>query len=170
MVMYVGYSGSGHNSTLPRPHSCYLFCLSSRLLFCIAGLHRVSCVGSGDKRDDDDGCGCCFAGACLCMCMCACVHARVCVCVCARAFVSGGSVRAVVTTFAGCGNQSFADGRGSNACFVSSYGVTVDVSGNVFAADDSQRIRKVTAGGGTRIGLVSLHARVADRNIGARLL
>ncbi len=76
----------------------------------------------------------------------------------------GGFVdRAVVTTLAGSGAASFADGSGSNVRFFNPRSVAVDASGNVFVADrDNQRIRKVTAGGGTRIGPVTLHARVAD--------
>jgi hypothetical protein len=62
--------------------------------------------------------------------------------------------RAVVSTLAGGGNGTrgtFADGNGTNAGFWFPYGVAVDASGNVFVADqNNQRIRKVTADGGTR--------------------
>ncbi len=67
--------------------------------------------------------------------------------------------RSVVTTLAGNSFNSYADGSGTNARFYGPRGVAVDASGNVFVADSSQRIRKVTAGGGTRFGLVNLHAR-----------
>ncbi len=68
--------------------------------------------------------------------------------------------RAVVTTFVGGGSYSFADATGTNARFSNPKGVAVDASGNVFVADaGNHRIRKVTAGGGTRIGPVTLHAR-----------
>jgi serine/threonine-protein kinase len=60
---------------------------------------------------------------------------------------------AVVTTLAGGvsgTNGAFADGSGSNAGFNTPFGLTVDVSGNVFVADGyNHRIRKVTSGGGT---------------------
>ncbi len=56
-------------------------------------------------------------------------------------------------------NDAFADGNGTNAGFRSPRGVAVDASGNVFVGDyNNQRIRKVTAGGGTRIGPVTLRA------------
>ena len=63
--------------------------------------------------------------------------------------------RAVVSTLAGgvrgaTGAQTNA--VGTNAGFDEPNGVAVDASGNVFVADClNQRIRKVTAGGGTRI-------------------
>jgi hypothetical protein len=72
-------------------------------------------------------------------------------------FCGGGVVfkRAVVTTLAGSEIDAFSDGSGSNARFSNPKGVAIDVSGNVFVADwDNHRIRKVTAGGGTRIGPV----------------
>ncbi len=68
--------------------------------------------------------------------------------------------RTVVSTLAGgvSGTRgNFSDAFGTNAGFVYPASVAVDVSGNLFVADsDSQRIRKVTAGGGTRIGSVFL--------------
>ncbi len=58
-------------------------------------------------------------------------------------------VGAVVTTLAGSGTFSFADGSGSNAAFRQPAAVAVDASGNVFVCDyTNQRIRKVTASGG----------------------
>jgi hypothetical protein len=70
--------------------------------------------------------------------------------------------RAVVSTLAGGvsgTNGAFSDGNGTNAGFSGPWGVAVDASGNVFVADRlNQRIRKVTAGGGTRIGPVTLRA------------
>jgi hypothetical protein len=80
--------------------------------------------------------------------------------------VCGGSERSVVTTLAGSGANSFADGSGSNAGFSYTMGVAVDASGNVFVAVGG-RIRKVTAGGGMWIGPLALHARVADSRVGA---
>ncbi len=61
--------------------------------------------------------------------------------------------RAVVTTLAGSGSYTYADGNGTDAGFRNPFGMVVDASGNVFVADIyNQRIRKVTAGGGTLIG------------------
>ncbi len=71
----------------------------------------------------------------------------------------------MVTTLAGgVGgfNGVFADGFATDAGFFDPGGVAVDASGNVFVADTSnKRIRKVSAGGGTRIVPVTLHACVA---------
>ncbi len=81
----------------------------------------------------------------------------VCVCVC-----GGGGVvdRAAVTTLAGSGIYSFSDGFETNAGFRNPVGVAVDASRNVFVVDQAnQRMRKVTAGGGTRIILVTPSAR-----------
>jgi hypothetical protein len=68
---------------------------------------------------------------------------------------------AVVSTFAGGvsgTNAAYADASGSNAGFNSPQSVAVDASGNVLVADFSnQRIRRVTTGGGTRIGPVTPH-------------
>ncbi len=71
--------------------------------------------------------------------------------------------RAVVSTLAGGvsgTDDSFVDASRTNAGFNKPMGVAVDASGNVFVADEwNQRIRKVTAGGGTRIGPMTLSAR-----------
>ncbi len=65
----------------------------------------------------------------------------------------------VVSTLAGA-SLDFADASGTNAGFHRPTGVAVDASGNVFVADSfNNRIRKVTAGGGTWIGPVTLRAR-----------
>ena len=73
---------------------------------------------------------------------------------------------AVVSTLAGgLGGTygAYADATGTNAGFYQPTGVAVDASGNVFVADQvNSRIRRVTAGGGTRIGLVTLCACMAD--------
>ncbi len=65
----------------------------------------------------------------------------------------------MVSTLAGGVNgtkAAYVDGNGTNAGFRYPTGVAVDASGNVFVADrDNHRIRKVTAGGGTRIGPVT---------------
>jgi sugar lactone lactonase YvrE len=61
-----------------------------------------------------------------------------------RKITSGG----IVTTLAGSGTGTFADGTGKNASFYGPYGVAVDSSGNVYVADtNNQRIRKITSGG-----------------------
>ncbi len=65
----------------------------------------------------------------------------------------------MVTTIAGSGAFSYSDGSGANAVFNEPTDVAVDASGNVFVADhNNNRIRKIAAGGGTRIGLVTLCA------------
>ena len=85
--------------------------------------------------------------------------------------VGGGCVWAVVSTLAGGVSGTtgaYADASGINAGFHNPSGVAVDASGNVFVADNGNaRIRKVTAGGGTRIGPDTLHARCADTDIAA---
>jgi sugar lactone lactonase YvrE len=54
----------------------------------------------------------------------------------------------VVTTLAGSGSPAFADGTGTRASFFNSYGMAVDVSGNLVVADNGNaRIRKMTPGG-----------------------
>ncbi len=69
---------------------------------------------------------------------------------------------AVVSTLAGGvsgTNSAFADASGTSAGFSVPVGVAVDASGNVFVADAfNHRIRMMTAGGGTRIGPVTLRA------------
>ncbi len=70
---------------------------------------------------------------------------------------------AVVSTLSGAG-LGFADMAGTNAGFRHPTGVAIDASGNVFVGDTyNQRIRKVTAGGGTRQSL--LHACNADIDV-----
>ena len=75
--------------------------------------------------------------------------------------------RAVVSTLAGGvsgGNPAYADASATKAGFYYPHGVAVDASGNVFVADyNNQRIRKVTADGGTRFGPVALRAALAVR-------
>jgi hypothetical protein len=70
--------------------------------------------------------------------------------------------RAVVSTLAGGVSgtyTTYADGVGTKAGFSYPNGVVVDANGNVFVADFSnQRVRKVTASGGTRISSVILFA------------
>ncbi len=81
-------------------------------------------------------------------------------------FSCGGVERTVVSTLAGGvsgTNGDYLDAFGSNAGFRGPSGVAVDVSGNVFVADtDNNRIRKVTAAGGTRTGSVTLRACISD--------
>ena len=64
-----------------------------------------------------------------------------------------GGERAVVTTFAGGVSGTtgaYVDGTGTNAGFNQVASVAFDASGNVFVTDYmNQRIRKVTAAGGT---------------------
>jgi sugar lactone lactonase YvrE len=54
----------------------------------------------------------------------------------------------VVSTLAGSGSNTFADGTGANASFNIPFGVAIDKNGNVFVADTGNSlIRKVTPGG-----------------------
>ena len=54
----------------------------------------------------------------------------------------------VVTTLAGSGSRSFADGTGAAASFHSPFGVAVDAAGNVYVGDaGNQKIRKITPAG-----------------------
>ncbi len=58
------------------------------------------------------------------------------------------SAAGVVTTLAGSGVATFADGTGASASFNYPWGVAVDSFGNVYVADSSNnRIRRVTPGG-----------------------
>jgi hypothetical protein len=72
----------------------------------------------------------------------------------------------VVSTLAGGvsgTNGAYADASGTNAGFRNPRGVAFDASGNVFVGDSfNQRIRKVTAGGGTPIvaSLCALTVRI----------
>lgn len=54
----------------------------------------------------------------------------------------------VVSTYAGSGNRSFADGRASSAAFNFPEGIAVDKAGNVYVADPANnRIRKIDLNG-----------------------
>jgi serine/threonine-protein kinase len=58
------------------------------------------------------------------------------------------SVTGEVTTFAGSGNQAFADGIGNNASFDRPSAICLDNSGNLFVTDGlNQRIRKIDSNG-----------------------
>ncbi|MFM8982799.1 MAG: putative Ig domain-containing protein, partial [Spartobacteria bacterium] len=71
----------------------------------------------------------------------------------------------VVTTLAGSGSGTFADGNGTSASFYNPVGVTVDGSGNVYVADYSNhRIRKITAAGVVTTLAGSGSATFADGN------
>ncbi len=77
-------------------------------------------------------------------------------------YAGGGGLNgecAVVSTLAGGVNGTkgaFADASGTNAGFNILAGVAVDASGNVFVTEwNNQRVRKVTASGGTRMGPVN---------------
>ncbi len=79
--------------------------------------------------------------------------------------------RAVVSTLAGGvsgTNTDFSNGDGTNAGFAAPIGVAVDSSGNIYVADtENQRIRKVTASGGTWIISIFLRACCARHNVEA---
>jgi hypothetical protein len=65
------------------------------------------------------------------------------------------SSSSVVTTFAGNGAFSFADGIGTHASINGPIGLTFDASGNIVVSDVwNQRIRKVTPTGGAHIRFV----------------
>jgi hypothetical protein len=69
--------------------------------------------------------------------------------------MSGAVVSTLAGGVSGVSGALF-DASGTNAGFRNPLGVAVDASGNVFVADYlNQRVRKVTAGGGTMFGLVT---------------
>jgi hypothetical protein len=89
---------------------------------------------------------------CICVCVFLCVVSGVNVseCICNCLFVSMSVAIAVVTSFGGSGNYSFANGVGTQASFASPRGVAVDVSGTVFVVDSgNNRIRAISPTGGT---------------------
>jgi len=54
----------------------------------------------------------------------------------------------IVTTYAGNGTQSFADGAAASAAFVAPSGLALDAGGNLYVSDEgSNRIRKITPAG-----------------------
>jgi sugar lactone lactonase YvrE len=53
----------------------------------------------------------------------------------------------VVSTLAGSGNSTFADGQGTAASFSNPTGIAVDLTGNVYVVGSETRIRKITPSG-----------------------
>lgn len=79
----------------------------------------------------------------------------------------------VVTTFAGNGNSTFADGTGTMAAVCNPFGITIDTSNNLYVADSgNKRIRKITparvvttfAGNGNSAGLDGIGTNAAIGN------
>ncbi len=77
--------------------------------------------------------------------------------------------RAVVSTLAGGVSGTYVDASGTNARLYHPTSVAVDANGNLFVADYlNQRIRKVTADGGTRICPVTLRGGFVDIDVERR--
>lgn len=57
-------------------------------------------------------------------------------------------VSGIVSTIAGCGLQTYADGVGTSACFSSPRGVYLDLTGHLIVADNANhRMRNISLGG-----------------------
>ncbi len=147
LVVCDGYSDLGHHVHLLYPRFMFSVCSSSRslsvLLVSIESVEYAVVTLMAMRMLTVVMCGVSVR-----------VSVSVCMYLCVRVVLyAGGYERAVVSTLAGGvggTNQAFSDGFGTNAGFYNSFGVTVDASGNLFVADTSNnRIRKVTAGGGT---------------------